>query len=130
MQDFKKRHTTARHIGRFLATIAGACILLGIVVTACVAAWRMYGTFKDASEARENSEHELQALHADEARVSAAVAALKSPNGVEKEVRERYGVVKPGEGEIRIVRDETAQDGLTQPQASLWQKLFQGLFAW
>lgn len=130
MHDFKKRHGTARHILRFLATVAGAMLLLVLAVVAIKAAWGMYGTFRTAAEARDSALSELAILRADEGRVMAAVAALETPQGVEQEVRERYGVAKPGEGEIHIVRDTSAADAETPTQSSFFEWLFHSLFAW
>lgn len=101
-------------------------LLLGFSVRA---AWGMYTKFVVASRGHEASEHELLILKGQYARVSAAVDTLSTPRGEESELRERFGVAKPGEGTIQIVRPATSTESyVPQTSKSLWQRIFGSFF--
>ena len=58
-------------------------------------------------------------------------ACLASEGGVEAAVRERFGVVKSGEGEIRIVRDKgEGEAGDAAAGDNMFVQFFQSLFVW
>jgi cell division protein FtsB len=105
-------------------------LLAGLAGLAISSAWGMYGTFKDAVADRHEAETQLASLQADEARVSADVDSFNSPEGLEAQVRERFGVALPGEGEIQVVRPET--DGAVQPAPpeNPLLRIFHALFVW
>ncbi|MBC7836952.1 septum formation initiator family protein [Acetobacteraceae bacterium] len=94
-------------------------------------AWNMYGRFATASLERQASEQELAALEARNAQVAAAVGNLSSERGVEAEVRERYGVAKPGEGKIEIIRDEgEVESGGDIPTENIFMRAWHAIFRW
>ena len=129
MQEFKKR--PASHVLlRFFAMSAGTVALFFLSVVVVRAAWNMYGTFQIAVDARDNAEGQLASLKSDQARLAAADANFDSPSGVEGEMRERFGVVKPGEGEIQIVRDQASSSIQTATSENIVTKIFRSLFVW
>jgi len=63
--------------------------------------------------------------------VNATLYSLGSERGVEAAVRERFGVVKSGEGEIRIVRDKgEGEAGDAAAGDNMFVQFFQSLFVW
>ena len=131
MQDFsKRRHSRSFELVRLGGSILGVLLLAFLVVVSARAAWDMYGKFTQASEEREGAEKQLQALQERETQVSAAVEALSSPRGVEAEIRARFGVAKPGEGEIQIVRDEKNSTAVTEQSQNVFERMWRALFMW
>ncbi len=130
MQDFKKRHTKVNHSLRFGFALMGMLLLAGIAGLAASSAWGMYGTLKAAVADRHDAETELASLQADKTRITADVDSFSSQEGLEAQVRERFGVALPGEGEIQIVRPET--DDAVQPAApeNPLVRIFHALFVW
>src|SRR6202142_4330890 len=110
MRDFSKRRGT--EVRRFVQTLGWVLLLLIIAVVAVRAAWGMYDKFAEAAASDDISQKELATLQAQQAQVSASVDSFSTSRGLEAQVRERYGVVKPGEGQIQIVRDSSS----TSPQ--------------
>ncbi|MDB5225033.1 MAG: hypothetical protein JWO43_655 [Candidatus Adlerbacteria bacterium] len=107
--------------------------MLGLLLLAFVtlrAAWGMYGKLAEATEGQEKAEAQLANLQRQHKRVSAAVAELQSSRGVEAEVRQRYGVAKPGEGEIQIVAVAAAEATTTPPVLSFWARVWHALWVW
>jgi len=130
MQDFKKRNTKVHRSVRFGFALIGMLVLMGIAGVAVSSAWGMYGTFKAAVAARHDAEAQLASLQADQTRITADVDSFSSQEGVEAQVRERFGVAKPGEGEIQIVRNQPDSDVQPAPDENPLVKIFHALFVW
>ncbi len=130
MHEFKKRQPTGAPILRFLAMAAGTLVLFLLSVVVVRAAWGMYGTFTVAVEARDSAEGQLASLKAAQVRLTEAVESFDTPQGVEHEIRERFGVAKPGEGEIQIVRESGSTTLQTKPQENVFVKILRSLFVW
>lgn len=126
MEDFAKR----RGAGHLLKSFGGVLILLVLTVLAVRAAWGMYGKFAEASKRDDLSQKELAALEEQQAQVAASVSSFSSERGLEGQVRERYGVVKPGEGQIQIVRDSASTTPQGTPAPNLFIRAWQALFGW
>ena len=94
------------------------------------ASWGRYQKLARASDAEHTARIQLVALEVRGAEVSASVVGLSSPRGVEAEVRQRFGVARPGEGEIAII--ETEPQATTTPPVpeSFFYRLFHTLFVW
>lgn len=129
MGDFKKRRTRGAELLRVMWGSLGLLALGAIAFGVSRAAWNMYGKFSEAATARAAAELELQELSARHERIQTEVDELSTPRGLEAEVRERYGVVRPGEGEIAIVRPATSSEVLRRDRGVL-ERLWQLLFVW
>jgi cell division protein FtsB len=130
MRDFsKKRRGPLASLARFCASAAGLGLLVLVAFVTTRAAWGMYEKFSRAAGEHAKAQREYEELGAKESRIEGAVAALSSARGVEAEIRSRFGVAKPGEGEIKIVRDESAQEEAAQNQG-LWDWIVETFFVW
>lgn len=130
MGEFKKRRNK-KNEGLGLALRGLGCVaLLGVTALAVHAAWDMYGKLAEASGGRESAEAQLAALQTREAQVAASVADISSSRGVEAQLRERFGVALPGEGEIDIVRPAASTSADAKSQEPWWQRLWHALFVW
>ena len=129
MREFKKRRTAGAELLRITLGGAGILALAGITVIASRATWDMYGKFAEAAAARAGAESQLQDLQTRYQKIDSDVKTLSSDRGKEWTLRERYGVARPGEGQISIVRQATSTEVLRQ-EPDLLQKLLQLLFVW
>lgn len=130
LAEFRRAQPREHIFARFLLALCAAGILLFISSASVKAAWEMYQTFDVAAAERAEAEGELQTVRAEHTQMSATLEALGSSRGMEAAVRERFGFVRPGEGEIRIVRNtnETAvQEEVTTNPVS---RFFHALFVW
>lgn len=130
MQEFKKHRQKTHYLLRFFGMLGAVALLFAVAGVAATSAWGMYGTFNIAAAARADAEKSLRSAKEDEARITAAVAGLDSKEGLEKEVRERFGVAKPGEGEIRIVRDTPQDTGEPAEEQNIFIRTLRSLFVW
>lgn len=128
MREFKKRGRG--DIVLFCVQVFGVLLLFVVAVGAVRAAWGMYTKLAKADKGQQEAEVQLAALAAQRQKVAASVEDLSSERGVEAQIRQRYGVVRPGEGEIEIVRDSAVATSTTKPQPRWWQSVFRALFVW
>lgn len=90
----------------------------------------MYDKFVAASEADAAAQSELEEIRKQHGEIGAAVEALMSERGVEAGVRERFGVARPGEGQIDIIRREAPTTTRQVDEPGLLTKIFRALFVW
>jgi len=87
-----------------------------IFIIALAVAFLIYSTagifpkMKEAAENKKNILEELGKLKAREDNLTAQVEKLSTPEGIEESIREKFRVVKEGEGLIVIVNDKTDLD--------------------
>lgn len=108
---------------------AGIVLLAVVTLVMARGAWRMYDKFSQAAAARQAGETRLAELTQELEQAKQGVAELGTSRGLEAEVRERYGLAKPGEGEIVVVRPED-KDGLGPPLPGFWERLWGMFFVW
>lgn len=131
MRDFKRQRSADHQILNFFILCGGVLLVLALAGFSARAAWGMYQKFAIASEGDAAAQEDLGQLESQHARVSAAVANLSSSRGVEGQVRERFGVARPGEGAIMIVRAATGtpQSGVAA-EGNIFNRIFRALFVW
>lgn len=131
MRDFKRQRSASHEILNFFGLCLGVFLIMGFAGFSVRAAWGMYQKFAIASRGDAAAEEELASLIAQHARVSAAVDQLSSERGIEGQIRGRFGVAKPDEGAIMIVRSATSTaDTPTTSGGGLFSKIFRALFVW
>ncbi len=130
MREFKKRRTKQEELFYFVLKVAGTLLLLLVTFFLMRAAWGMYTKMSNASHAEEEAKKQLVLAQAEHKGVSATLTTITSTRGVEQQIRERYGVVKPGEGEIDVIRDTKTPTTTPVVQDSWWQHVFRALFVW
>lgn len=131
MQEFKKRRSRNEEILRLSVRTLGAVLLLVVTVFAVRAAWGMYGKFIQARNAKLATDIQLSDMQGQYEQVGASVEALSSSRGVEAQIRQRYGVVKPGEGEIRIVLNAAStSDESIRPPSNIVMRIWNTIFPW
>lgn len=130
MREFKKRHTKQEEMARLGVKTLGVVVLFGFTVLLAHAAWDMYGKLVAASQAKSEALSQLASLEAQQKGVTRTITKLTTERGVEAEVRVRFGVARPGEGEIDIVEDRSSTTSPVGHTPSWWQGVYQTLFVW
>ena len=130
MREFKKRRGQQGEIVQLGLRALGTLALLVLAALAVHSAWGMYTKLAEASQGQRSAEAELAALTQQEVRVARSVGEIASTRGVEAQVRERFGVARPGEGGIQIVRDTPTSTAQATTKEFWWQRIFHTLFVW
>jgi cell division protein FtsL len=119
---------------------AGPIVPVAIVALIVVLAWSLYPAFRlqyQASRSLAGIEQQSADLKARNAALRAQVAALKTPQGVEKAAREALGYAKKGDHAYVVVSGQatsTATGGVASASVagsadpSLWQLALDALF--
>lgn len=130
MQDYRQRRAGRQDVTRALLGVLGVLFLALVAFFAVRGAWGMYTKFAAASEADASAQAELETLRSQVSLVGASAEALVSLRGVEAGVRERYGVARPGEGQIDIIRREATTSVPRADEPNVFVKIFRALFVW
>ncbi len=130
MQDYRKRRVGRQDVTRAGIGALGILFLMLLAFFAVRGAWGMYTKFAAASAADAAAQTELETLKSQVHLVGASAEALVSMRGVEAGVRERYGVARPGEGQIDIIRREASSTPAEADKPNIFVKIFRALFVW
>jgi cell division protein FtsB len=130
MQDYRRRRASRQDVTRAAIGALGVLFLALVAFFAIRGAWGMYTKFAAASQADAAAQVELETLKGQVSQVGASAAALVSDRGVEAGVRERYGVARPGEGQIDIIRREASSTPPTRDEPNIFVKMFRAIFVW
>ena len=68
--------------------------------------FRFFGKMNITLENKRNAENKLMDLQKQKDKLSASISDLKTENGVEENIREKFGLVKEGENVIIVVDDK------------------------
>lgn len=120
--DDKKR------IRRFVASPWVLAILGALIVIAGWNTWDMYQKWRLSEEALEKTRASYENLEKREAFLDGKIDSLSTKAGVEAEVRERFGVAKPGEGVIVVLSDDEEHE-LIEEEEGWWAEVKQW-FSW
>lgn len=130
MQDYRRRRAGRQDVTRAGLGVLGVLVLALVAFMAVRGAWGMYAKFAAASSADAAAQAQLETLRSQVSMVGASAEALASERGVEAGVRERYGVARPGEGQIDIIRREATTTPARAAEPNIFVKIFRALFVW
>lgn len=112
-----------------LRTLAAA-LLLVVTVLLLRATWGMYTKMVAASEGQRQTEDQLARLEKQQKGVVVTLSELASVRGEEEEIRQRFGLVKPGEGEIQIIERAQASTTALEDGEPWWRHILRALVVW
>ena len=130
MRDYRPGYTKRDILVRLSLRGLGAFALLCLAVLLMRAAWGMYVKVTIASQGQEEAETELARLEAQHGGVAATLDALSSARGQEAQIRERYALAKPGEGEIDIMTKPTVATTTPEAPKPWWRRMFDVFNVW
>jgi cell division protein FtsB len=101
---------------------------VGALAILCVflaqAAWGVYGKEKLSALERNQATAELATLKARKATLEAETSRLKTVEGVESEIRDKYRMVKEGEELVVIVENKDPTVLVTQKTRPWYKRIF------
>ena len=93
----KRKFRRALYSRPSVALLVLASIFIGSEI------WGWYGKYSESGENRAIAERKLVRLKYRENQLRAEIAALKTEQGIEREIRTKFGLVRPGERVIVVV---------------------------
>lgn len=122
MANFQQRRDPLRLMWRRLAAV----VLLALVAIAVRGAWGVYEKSRESSLLKVESEAKLNELSQREQELREDIAALRSEQGIEGKLRERYDLAREGEGVVVILD----QPESPPPPLPTRMERFKGWFSW
>jgi len=124
MREFQDR----RRVKKLLHSRYALAVLVVIILVLSRAVWGIYLKYEKSQILVEKSEADLLVLQAREATLTKSINALDTEEGKEKELRDRFGVVKQGEKMIILVDDTSP----VKPSANVlndswWQRFLESI---
>jgi cell division protein FtsB len=120
MREFQER----RRIKKLLHSRYAIAFLVIVLLFVLKGVWGVYVKYEKSKDIALRVKTEAEGLQAREASLNSSIAALGTAEGKEKEIRDRFGVVKPGEKMVVLV-DNTATTGPIEavPDTSWWARI-------
>lgn len=111
---------------RSLLSVGGITLLAFLTFLVANGAYSMHGRMREALELRRAAQDDRTRLEVREEELTASVDELSSDRGVEEQVRQRFGLARPGEGEVVLVETKATTTVTRKPKGFFsW---FDGLF--
>lgn len=99
------------------------CLLI-VIFFLLIKVWDVYKKQALTRDYLAKTAASLESLQAREKMLSSEIERLNTEEGTEEEIREKYGLVKPGEEVIVVVdEDSTDSNSFLPKETSFWQKL-------
>ena len=120
---FKKKKT----FGELLRSPVVLALLFFVALFLLAQAWDLFGRARGARAAAVQAQAEYDALVLRKADLEQKIARMRTPEGLDVELREKFGVVKDGEEEVVVVAEGSSSQAAVDDKDGLWYK-FLGLF--
>ena len=124
MREFQDRRRTKK----LLPSRYALAVLIVIILLLSRGVWGIYVKYEKSRVLAEKSQADLAVLQSRQDTLTKSINALNTEEGREKELRDRFGVVKQGEKMIILV-DDTApvKPSVNVINDSWWQKLLESI---
>ena len=120
MLEFQEK----RKLRRFLYSKIALVLLVILIALVLNGVWNIYKKQDLTKDNLAKTASSLESLQVREKMLSSQVERMKTPEGTEEEIREKYGLVKPGEEVIVVVDSSTTvSDGTSTASPGFWQKV-------
>lgn len=124
MREFQDRRRTKK----FLHSRYALAVLIVVLLLLSRGVWGIYAKYEKSQALVEKSKADLAILQSRQDTLTKSIEALNTEEGREKELRDRFGVVRQGEKMIILV-DDTApvRPSVNAINDSWWQKFLESL---
>ncbi|MBU1558134.1 septum formation initiator family protein [Patescibacteria group bacterium] len=118
MKDFNEK----RKMNNIVYSKVSIFVLLVLIFFVGKGAWGAYSDVILTKENKEIAEQQLRELEEREAKILDEILDLKTEEGQEREIRNKYRVVKEGEHMIMIVDEKNSNYLNTEEDKNFWKK--------
>lgn len=114
-----------REARRLLHSRYAIAILAVIAIVIANAVWGVYRKYERSKGLEERMAADMTALEARQAALMRSVEALQTPEGREREIRDRFGAVREGEKLVVLVGDAApAAKAAAVSEPGLWERFW------
>jgi len=116
-----RKITKERTINKIIRNPLTYVVLIGLFVLFTYSAISTYKNSKIAKQKTRQVESELEKLENQEKGLTQSINDMNTPFGVEKSLREKFGIIKEGEKAIIIIEEEPEQsEQVEEENKGLW----------
>jgi cell division protein FtsB len=124
MLEFQEK----RRYQKFIYSKVTLIILIIVIFFLLNAVWNVYKKQAMTKDNLIKTATVYESLQAREKMLSSEIERLKTDSGAEEEIRERYGLIRPGEEVIIIVDEHKDKNSpANSSSATVWQKIWNWL---
>lgn len=123
MREFQER----RRLKEFLHSRYAIGFLALVIILLINAVWGISSKYAKSKDIAERAKADLEILREREASLNRSIEALSTQEGKERELRDRFGVVKEGERMIVLIEEEEEASPAAVPKQGWWAR-FLGIF--
>ncbi len=105
-----RRIRKERFLSKIIRSPLTYVVLIGLVILFSYSAIATYKKSKIAKQKTRQVESELQKLNDQEANLADSLNDMNTPFGVEKSLREKFGIIKAGEKSVIVVEQELGEN--------------------
>ena len=120
MNDFQRK----RKIRKILYSRGVLFCLFLLLLLVSKATWSLYDKERESRKNLDRVEADLLALSLREEQLKKDITRLRTPEGIESEIREQFQVARPGESMVVLVEDTKESPEQTVEERSLISKFF------
>ena len=120
MNDFQRK----RKIRKILYSRGVLFCLFLLLLLVSKATWSLYDKERESRKNLDRVEADLLALSLREEQLKKDIARLRTPEGIESEIREQFQVAKPGESMVVLVEDKRELEEEEDKDPSLVSRFF------
>lgn len=120
MREFQER----RRLKEFLHSRYAIGFLALVIILLLNAVWGISGKYAKSKAIAERAQADLNTLKEREASLNRSIEALSTEEGKERELRDRFGVVKEGEKMIILVEEQVKTEAPAAQKKSWWARLW------
>jgi cell division protein FtsB len=118
MREFQEK----KRFRRFLYSKGMVALLLIMAIFFGRATWNLYKKAHESAANASQAQNALKRLEDRQKVLNEEISRLKTDEGIEAEIRSKYGVSKPGEQVLIIVDDQKATTTEVREEEGWWQK--------
>ena len=122
MREFQER----RRLKEFLHSRYAIGFLMLVILLLINAVWGISAKYGKSKDIAERAKADLEVLREREASLNRSIEALSTEEGKERELRDRFGVVKEGERMIVLIEEEEKAPPIVSKKG--WWASFLGVF--
>lgn len=119
-----------RQLKRALFSVPALLVLAVIVASVSIAAFNMYGTYKETRQRVSTLKQERRELVERKQAAQSAVAEIATKRGLKEEIREKFSVAKPGERVIVLTENKRRRSTTTKENADGWWQWIKESLPW
>jgi hypothetical protein len=124
MEEFHER----RRARKFLHSRYAIAFLLIVAAILVRGLWGVWGKYQKSQALLSSAQNDLSGIEERQKTLSQAVSALSTDEGKERELRDRFALVKPGEHLVVLVDNAAAAEPAVQSVEKGWWARFWGMF--